>query len=171
MLQSQWGPMYRRSRQTPPGWSLAVALRCSGIIMSVHSLVLSAWMRCRPHLRAPSAVPCMMILQWLLCRMMWPNHDIVQCLIVERRGSCSSTRLFTSFLTQSLVFLLLVGDAKELSQAFARERLDTLSWLTQELFFYIMVNSLLFLHMTNEQHNYLCACSNHLILFPKRTSN
>lgn len=64
---------------------LVVALRISGIVMSVHSLMLSArHFYCCHHFRSTSTVICMMVLQSVTC----PNHDIFRRLIVAGRYSC-----------------------------------------------------------------------------------
>lgn len=100
---------------------LAVTLRSSGVVMFLHSLMLSVHiLYCRPHLCPPSPVLCIMVFQRLLCRGTWPNH-IFRHLIVTRKNSCRSTSLFdlASYIVIDFVFPVL--DAEELSQAFFRK--------------------------------------------------
>jgi len=72
--------------------------------MVVHSLMLSIQLlRCRPRLRAPATVPCMMVLERLSCRVVWPNHASLRLLTVVSSRSCGPTRSSTLFNTNSLV--------------------------------------------------------------------
>lgn len=71
---------------------LAVALRNSGIVLSVYSLMLSyQHLNCRPRLFPSSTVTCV-FLQRLLYRVTWPNPTISRRLIVARRDSCQRRR-------------------------------------------------------------------------------
>lgn len=73
---------------------LAVALRSSSIVIPSHPLVMfDHLLRWFHYLRPPTPVSCIIILQMLLCRVMWPNNAIFRSLIVARRNYCRSNRL------------------------------------------------------------------------------
>lgn len=108
---------------------LAVALRSSGVAMSVQSLMLPDQLfRCRPRLRPTATGLCMMVFQRLLCRVTWINHDIWR-LTAARRYTC---RPKSFDIAVHVVIDFVLPNAEELSQSFVLERLDAFSSLKDE---------------------------------------
>ena len=83
---------------------LSAALSRSGVVMAVHSLMLSPQLfRCRPLLLPPATVPCMMVFERLLCRVTWPNQASLRLFTVAKRVSWGPTISSTFCRTYSLV--------------------------------------------------------------------